>query len=95
MVYRNRGRCCPLHLPPPPPNHVYYWFAAHYRFVSSSSQAIARKAANQTLRPPFVYEVIVVYPLVAARTAEVDVIVAMLVAANEFEGLNRGCAIDC
>ena len=24
-----------------------------------------------------------------------DVIVAMLAAANEFEDLNRGCAIDC
>ncbi len=38
---------------------------------------------------------IVVYPLIAARTTKMDVIVAMLVAANEFEGLNRGCAIDC
>jgi len=74
---------------------VYYWFVAHYRFVFSSSQAIARKAANQTSRSSFVYEVIVVYPLIAARTTKVNVIVAMFVAANEFEGLNRGCAIDC
>jgi hypothetical protein len=37
---------------------------------------------------------IVVYSLIVARIAKMNVIIAMFVVANEFEGLNRGCAID-
>ena len=67
---------------------MYYWFVAHYRFVFFSSQAIAKKVANQTSRSSFVYEIIVVYSLIVARIAKINVVATIANVANEIENLN-------
>ena len=43
---------------------------------------------NQTREPSFVYEVIVVYSSIAARTAKVNAVATIANAANEIEGLD-------
>ncbi len=75
-------------MPSPSANAMYCLFAAHFRLVSSSSQAIAKKTMNRTRGSSFVYEVIVVYSSIAARTAKMNAVAAIANAANEIEGLD-------
>jgi len=67
---------------------MYYLFVAHFRLVSSSSQAIAKKIVNRTRESSFVYEMIVVYSLIVARIAKMNAIVAIANVANEIENLD-------
>jgi len=67
---------------------MYCLFATHFRLVSSSSQAIAKKIVNRTRESSFVYEMIVIYSLIAARIAKMNAVAAIANATNEIENLD-------
>ena len=67
--------------------------------IIASSSSFCRQSLKRLqikiLRSSFVYEIIVVYSLIAIRIAKIDIIVTMLVVANKFKDLNQECAINC
>jgi len=67
---------------------MYCLFATHFRLVSSFLQAIVEKIMNRTRESSFVYEMIVVYSLIATRTAKMNVAIAIVNVANEIENLD-------
>jgi len=58
------------------------------------SQTIAKKIANLISKSFFIYKIIVVYSLIVARIAKINIIVTILVVANKFKSLNRKYAIN-